>query len=152
MFEISRRAQLALYVLVELARAPDRRRSAEDLAKQFVVSNSHLAKVLQDLGRQYWIEGTRGAGGGYKLMVDPKKISMADVIELLEGKTNLSRCSLAHESSACGGNIECEIGHVMNEINEHAYYTLKSINLQLLAKPRRKGSTAAILGRLASVS
>jgi len=135
MFSVSKRAELGLYVLVELATEPTCQRSADDLAAALDVSTNHLAKVLQSLARAGWIAGTRGVGGGYQMTADPKELSMADVIELFEGATELSPGRMAGRGTERSGEVAGEIEAVMTEINEQAYYTLKSINIQLLAHP-----------------
>ena len=138
MYDVSKRSQLGLYVMVALTREPKKQRSNEELARMLNASTNHLAKVLQTLARAGWISSTRGAGGGYVLACNPTLISMADVVELFEGPTQLKRCSLTKPQSPCEDWIGCEIGSVMQEINEQAYYTLKSINLYLLAHPPGK--------------
>jgi Rrf2 family protein len=126
-----------------MAREPTKQRSVDQLAEVLGVGPHHLAKVMQGLARRRWISGTRGAGGGYQLQSNPKEISMADVIELFEGPTHLTQCSLADANSPCQKMAPCQVGRIMQEINEQAYYTLTSVNLLLLAHPpeRATGST-----------
>lgn len=134
MLNLSKRAQLGLYVLVELANAKGEQRSNEELATSLDVSVNHLAKVMQTLGRVGWIIGSRGVGGGYRMTADPKNISMADVVAVFEGEPNLEHCSLAN-GEHCDEVAECNIHHVIHEIEEQAYFTLKSVTLHMLAQP-----------------
>lgn len=140
MFELSTRARIGLYVMVELARDAGRLRSTVELADTLDVSVNHLAKVMGALAKEGFVDGTRGPAGGYLLMADPKKISMADVIAVFEGRPKLgSQCSLK-PGKTCKHAGRCEIKNVVREIEEHAYYTFDSVTIHLLAHPR-KGST-----------
>ncbi|MEE8409101.1 MAG: Rrf2 family transcriptional regulator [Myxococcota bacterium] len=130
---LSKRTQLGLYVLVELVNDDRDQRSNEELATSLEVSVNHLAKVMQTLGRVGWIVGSRGVGGGYRMIADPKNISMADVVAVFEGEPNLDDCSLA-KGERCDEVAECTIHRVIHEIEEQAYFTLKSVTLHMLAQ------------------
>ncbi len=135
MLNLSKRAQLGLYVLVELAYDEGDQRSNEELALSLDVSVNHLAKVMQTLGRVGWIVGSRGVGGGYRMIADPKNLSMADVVAVFEGEPNLEYCSLAN-GERCDEVAECTIHRVIHEIEDQAYFTLKSVTLHMLSQSR----------------
>lgn len=147
MFNLSKRARFGIYVLVELTRSPESQRSTEELAQLFGVSANHLSKVMQRLAREGWVVGTRGPSGGYQLAADPKILCMADVIELFEGSPRFDVCSLADRAD-CAQAIQCEIKHVVREIEEQSFYTLKSVTIHLLAHPSRTKPEPQKAGRL----
>jgi Rrf2 family protein len=132
MFDLSKRARLGLYVMVELARSPGAQRSNEDLAEALRVSGNHLAKVLQTLAKAGWIVGTRGAGGGYRADFDPKRVSMADVVALFEGEPSLAPAT--HAGHDCDHAADCAIKKVVQEIEVQAYYTLQSVTVDMLSR------------------
>ena len=136
MLNLSKRARLGLYVMVELARTPAAQRSNDELAQTLDVSQTHLAKVMQALARNGWIAGTRGAHGGYRVTFDAKKISMADVIQLFEGQPSFDACALA-EHDSCSNAGECAIKRVVQEIETQAYYTMQSVTIEMLVQPNK---------------
>lgn len=75
---------------------------AEDLA----IPANYLAKVLQRLGREGIVDGTRGRNGGYRLSVAPESLSVAHIIapfqEIAEPENCLmgGPCDLADPCSA----------------------------------------------------
>lgn len=140
MINLSKRAQLGLYVLVELSRAHGEQRSNEELARTLGVSVNHLAKVMQALARAGWVVGSRGVGGGYRMTADAKIISMADVLAVFEGATNLETCAIARDAP-CAKHDRCTIHGVIREIEEQAYFTLQSVTLHMLA--HRSGARQA---------
>ena len=127
MFSLSKRVRLGLSVLVTLARAAETR-TGEELAQELDASPNHLAKVLQALARKGWIEGTRGAKGGYRMTEDPHRVSMADVVTLFEGPWR-------DLPSGNGPSPGLSIDSILQEIDEQAYYTLESVTIRLLAHP-----------------
>ena len=66
--------------------------SVKLIAKELVVSESYLAKVLQPVVKQGLLDSSRGAKGGYRLKKNPKKIMLMDLLLLLEGKFPESIC------------------------------------------------------------
>jgi len=93
MFTISKRGDYGLEILTVLARngketvMPLRQLTKESkLPYRFA---SQLAVALREAG----ILGSReGAGGGYFLAKDPKKVTVADVVKVLEGEKGLVEC------------------------------------------------------------
>jgi Rrf2 family protein len=121
----------ALLAVLELARDPARQMSAAEIAEIYGISVNHLAKVLRDLGRAGLVEAVRGVGGGYRFAGNARRTSLYDVIDLfgdivtdgsdlpgVDGDTEIARA----------------LGGVLNEVDEIAIATLKSISLATLLK------------------
>ncbi len=137
---ITKASRFALYALVEMARAPDRRFTAAELAERNGISQHHLAKVLAQLQRRGWVEGQRGPSGGYRLAVDPGELTMADVVELVEGPLGSGGCAVcAFRGSGpecTASEAACRVHDVITEIETGMLYTLRSITIATLARPR----------------
>ena len=123
----------ALFSVLELARAPGRQMSAAEIAEVYGISVNHLAKVLRVLGRAGLVEAVRGVGGGYRFCGNAKRISLYDVIDLFGDIV-----TDASEMPGPAGTTEIAqaLGRVLNEIDEIAVATLKSISLATLLKSR----------------
>lgn len=65
---------------------------ADQLAERHEVSRNHLMKIVTDLGRQGLLETTRGRGGGLRLLKDPSKIRIGDVVRASETDFRLVGC------------------------------------------------------------
>lgn len=59
--------------------------SCKDLAKQVGVSPTTAAKLLKALARDGLLNSQRGLRGGYELARDVASISVADVVQAIEG-------------------------------------------------------------------
>lgn len=63
----------------------DRWRRIEEIAGGNGISEGFLLQVFQDLKKSGLVDSKRGANGGYALSRPPESISLADIIESVEG-------------------------------------------------------------------
>jgi len=128
---LQKATRCALFAVLELAQDPTRQVSAADIAEKYGLSSNHLAKILRDLARAGLLESMRGAGGGYTFSANPKRVTLYEVVRLFEdvGKDSTRRAEAGDES-----DIGRALGQVLNEIDEIAVSTLKSITLTTLLK------------------
>ncbi len=71
---------------------------SQDIAKEYHIPLEYLLKILQQMVRADILHSKRGPGGGFSLAKHPKKITMLDIIEAVEGPMagNLNLAKLAH--------------------------------------------------------
>lgn len=121
----------ALFAVLELARDPERQMSAAEIASAYGISVNHLAKVLRDLGRAGLVEAVRGVGGGYRFSGNAKRTSLYDIVNLF-GDIDAATGGLPGP----GGDtaVARALGRVLQEVDEIAVATLKSISLATLLK------------------
>lgn len=130
---------LALFSVLEFAAEPARRMAVSGIAAKYRVSPHHLAKVLRKLRRAGMLRATRGAGGGYLFAANPKRVTLADVIELFEEVGTAGRRAMARRS-----DTEDALDAVLAEIDQTANATFRSITLATMLKliARRAGRAA----------
>jgi Rrf2 family nitric oxide-sensitive transcriptional repressor len=104
--------------------------SAAEIAAKYEVSTHHLAKVLNRLARAGLLHAARGAGGGYRLAGNAKRLTLMDVIALFEDIGTPRRRGAPPE--------ELALDRVLEEIDETAKATFRSITLDTLIKLIRK--------------
>ena len=121
----------ALLAVLELARDPERQISATEIADRYGISANHLAKVLRDLGRAGLVEAVRGAGGGYRFSGNAKRTSLYDVIDLFGDIVTEAR---RRQGPADHTDVGRALARVLDEVDEIAVATLKSITLATLLK------------------
>ena len=81
-----------LRVLMYCAARPQQLVTISELAERHGVSRNHLMKIVTDLGRQGVLETTRGRGGGLRLLKDPARIRVGDVVRASETDFRLVEC------------------------------------------------------------
>jgi Rrf2 family protein len=99
--EITRKADLAVRSLLELA-ALDRRAKSSELAERLETTPGYLSQVVAPLVARGWVRSDPGPTGGYRLVADPGQLTVLEVIEAVEGPTDTGRCVL--EDRACSGH------------------------------------------------
>ncbi|MDJ0521719.1 MAG: SUF system Fe-S cluster assembly regulator [Planctomycetota bacterium] len=112
------------------------RRSAADLARETGLPAPTVSKLLRLLSRAELLEAQRGAQGGYQLTRDPAGITVANIIEAIEGPIALMDC-LDDTAPDCDVQSLCPTRTNWDRINQAILTALSSISLEEMATPQR---------------
>jgi Rrf2 family protein len=82
-------------------------------------SKHHVAKVMQQLVKNQYLDSFRGPSGGFILKKKPQEISLLDIYETIEGKIEISICPMKNQVCPLG---KCFMNNLTNDM------TLKFIN------------------------
>src|SRR5437764_15407149 len=94
MLRLAKKADYALIAMKHLAlRGDSGSSSAREIAGMYDIPIELMAKVLQKLVRRGLLASHQGTRGGYKLARVPTQISVADVIQAIEGPVTVTACS-----------------------------------------------------------
>ena len=120
MLKLNKKTEYALIALQHMqSKAQDEITSAKEVAENYDLPASLLAKVLQQLAKQEIIEPILGPSGGYKLRKSLDKIKLNDFIEIIEGPVGLVDCINDPDCGHIGTcNIRLPIERVNNTIKE----------------------------------
>jgi len=129
--KLQKASSFALYAVLELAANPTSQLSGTEIADKYGISAHHLAKVLRDLGRAGIVDAARGVGGGYRLAVNPKRLTLFDVIQVFEpvGPENASK-----DDPELATDAGCALRMVLDELDDHALATFRSITISTMLK------------------
>lgn len=94
MFRLSRRADYATRVLLELAIAQDQKLTAQKAAERSGIRLPFLRKAVADLVAAGLLITQPGPGGGMTLARPASQVSMLDIVEALEGPVCMNACLL----------------------------------------------------------
>ena len=86
-----------------------------------------LAKILQELCKEGYVNAIKGSKGGYMLNKNLSNINLIDFIESIEGPVGIVKCSTDID---CELLDLCNIKSPINKINTNIRNVLKKINLQ----------------------
>ena len=109
--EVSRKTDYALRILSILVKNPDKVISVRDAAQ---ASDVPYSRVIQhDLVRSHIVSSMRGAQGGMSLAVDPKEITLLDVVEAIQGPILIAGCeSAGPDNTPCPRKASCSFNPV----------------------------------------
>lgn len=91
---VSEAVNLAIHAMLVLSANPKRRISTVMIAEHLRVSSSHLAKVMQRLAIAGLVSSMRGTTGGFVLACDPQKVSIAQIVDVIDQGKFTSSCLL----------------------------------------------------------
>lgn len=95
---ISEAASLAVHSMVLIAGSSEIL-NVNHIADVTHSSRNHLAKVMQVLVKNNYLDSVRGPKGGFTLKGDPKKINLLEIYELIEGNLEAHHCGI--ETQKC---------------------------------------------------
>lgn len=135
---VSRLADYSIVVTTQLARHPQRSMSAVEIAAATHIPPPTASKVLKALVRADLLTSHRGARGGYGLARAAAEISVAEVIEALEGPIALTSC-VENGGHDCGIEHLCQTRSSWHRINDAIRGALDGITLADMVTPSPTG-------------
>jgi Rrf2 family protein len=132
MLRLSKKADYALMAMKHLAtRTDSASSSAREIAEQYDIPVELMAKVLQRLARRGLVSSLQGTRGGYRLARPTTQISVAEIIQAIDGPLNVTACST--EAENCGQYAKCSVRDPLWKIKDRIVAALADCSLQEIA-------------------
>jgi FeS assembly SUF system regulator len=131
MLRISKLTDYATVVLASLAEQPDQLRTAAALAVRTRIAPPTVSKLLKQLHKAGLLTSARGLRGGYQLARPPAQITVAAILDALEGPVALTDCAGGH--GQCGIEHNCRVAPVWQRLNIAVRRALSDVTLAELA-------------------
>jgi len=141
MIRMSKLTDYAIVVLAHLARA-DATVTAQELARRSRVPLPTVSKLCKELSRAGLVVSHRGRRGGYSLSRGPEAISMAQVVEALEGPIALTVCG-SPGAEPCGIELSCIAKGTWDPVSRAVQSALRALPLSEIG-PFRVGRDAPV--------
>jgi Rrf2 family protein len=133
MLRLSKKADYALMAMKHLALRGDRgSSSAREIAEQYDIPIELMAKVLQRLVRGGLLASHQGTRGGYQLARLAAQISVADVIQAIDGPVTVTACS-TDEGGTCDQFAKCNVRDPLRRVRERIAAALGECTIAELA-------------------
>lgn len=110
----SEAASIGMHGMVLVARAGETI-NVQKIADITGSSRHHVAKVMQRLVKEGFLLSNRGPSGGFKLNIEPDKISLLQIYEAIEGSVKVISCP--HEKHVCPFD-KCILGSVVSNMTQ----------------------------------
>lgn len=112
------------------------RANAASLAQEAGIPVPTAQKLASLLGRAGLLKSTRGSGGGIKLARPAAAITLADIIEAVDGPIALTACLDAAGADCCALDSPCSLRPHWMGVNQLVRDALAQVTLaQLIAAP-----------------
>ncbi len=133
MLRVSTKGEYGVRIMVDLAHHyGDRPRSLTDISQSEMLPLAYLEQLVKLLREADppLVVSTRGAHGGYRLSRDPAKISMGEIVRVLEGPIAPMICATEGEmTQICGLLDSCKTKYLWAKVRDAVAHTLDSITL-----------------------
>ena len=113
------------------------RRKASDLAEELDASAGFLAQALTPLVAKGWVRSDPGPTGGYTSVVPLDQITVLDLVEAVEGGTDVTTCVL--QDRPCSGGGRCALHDAWSRARSSLLADLAATPLSSVAASRAGG-------------
>ena len=114
------------------------------IAEEQALPINYLEQLMSQLRKANLVTALRGPHGGFVLARPSAEITVAEVVEALEGPLILTDCPSG--PGCCGQPEACAVGEVWQEATEALRGALQHTSLAALAdRARAKASTSALM-------
>ena len=142
--KLSKKSEYGLRALLELAAS----NGAADIQRHDIAARQHipvqfLEQILLTLKRAGLLTSRRGIKGGYRLIKQPKDITLGQVIRILDGPLAPIGCvskTAFHKCKECPYSTQprCPLQHVMGTVRDAIAGILDHYTLEDFASSSRK--------------
>ncbi len=132
-----RLTHLADYAVVMMTaaarREPGARLSAAELSQETGVPLPTAQKLMGRLAGAGLLNSSRGAAGGFSLARPVNEISLAEIVEAVEGPIAMTVCTGHEGASDCALDAHCRVKPHMSIVTNTIRGALGAVSLQSLA-------------------
>jgi len=133
---LTSRSDYGLLLVTFLADQPrEESFSIAEVSSHFNLPQAFLEQIARDLKRAHILISRRGRDGGYRLVRNPERVSVVEVIEALEGPLQAVSC----QTDDCPAVAACFTRSFWLVFQKHLHRTLREVTVaDLLAKSPHK--------------
>lgn len=131
---ISTKGRYATRMLLDIAQHQDQDQgyvSMKSIAERQAISKKYLEQFTAQLAKAGLLDIKRGNQGGYRLMKDPKDITLQDILSITEGSMHAVAC-LEHSPNRCERCSFCPTLPAWAGLDAVVEQYLSSVTLQML--------------------
>ncbi|MBM3789213.1 MAG: Rrf2 family transcriptional regulator [Acidobacteria bacterium] len=104
---VSQTGKYALRILGYLAGRPGEWIQGREIAAGTGIPANYLSKILNQLRKRGLVQSQKGWGGGFLLSAESLQVPIAEVVEIIEGPRNDSKCIF--EMKECDSGNPCPL-------------------------------------------
>ncbi|KQP80257.1 Rrf2 family transcriptional regulator [Methylobacterium sp. Leaf117] len=140
---LTRYTDYSLRTLIYLGLHEPQQSSIAEIARAYGISESHLTKVVHQMGRSGFIQTSRGRGGGLRLGKPAAEITVGAVVRETEEDLALVEC---FAGGSCAISAPCRLRRVLGEALAAFLAVLDHYTLADLIEESSGAEIAALLG------
>jgi len=131
MLKLTKSTDFALRILIYLA-GENRSSTVPIMASKLGISYNHLSKIVQTLAKANIINTRQGKNGGVELNKKPTSINLKQIVDLMDGRPQLSMCldeNAENDTKICVLTETCKLKHVFLTIQDQIDHMFEEVNI-----------------------
>ena len=89
-----------------------------EISKRQNIPENYLEQIMLILKRAGYISSKRGVGGGFVLLHDPAKLTLGEIIRLVEGHIEPILCGKTPHTGSCGEEDSCAFREIWVKVTD----------------------------------
>lgn len=131
--KLTKGSEFAILVLMYLVEKRARA-TTKDISKKLGISLHHLHKIVKYLSNAGYLRNLTGRNGGIELVMEPDKITLLEIIRLIEGPIYFTNCLF--NKYKCLLSSECRLKIKMEEVQVKILDIFKSTTIGEMVKSK----------------
>lgn len=135
MNKLNRKLEYSLMALKHMSlKMPGELTSAKEVSDRYHAPFDATARVMQLMAQHGILRSEQGATGGYQITKDLSKVTLQDLLNVIQGPTQIAKCM---QDEACEMQTSCNIISPIQSLNQklNEFYSNLSLR-ELLVKDR----------------
>lgn len=136
MVRITKKVDYSILILCHLAQNPHKACSAREISDRFAIPRPVVANLLKALCKNDLLRSQRGNRGGYWLLHSPGDLTLAQLLQAVEGDFAFANCTYGGplgEISACPRSGQCPSEDALRYVHQEIHKILNSVTIEQLA-------------------
>jgi Rrf2 family protein len=145
MFKLSKKADYGLIAMKHLAiHRHEHACSANEIAEEYGISATLMAKVLQKLAKHGLVAAKHGSTGGYQLSRRSDQISALEVLTAIDGPVLITSCVTSH--GYCDATERCSVKEPLQRVKESILGVLGTVTIAHLSEEKQEPALVELKG------
>ncbi|MHA5056737.1 RrF2 family transcriptional regulator [Acinetobacter schindleri] len=129
--QLNKFTDYALRILMYIAQPKEMPYTIAELANELQVSENHAMKIVHFMAKQDWLITTRGRGGGIRMNPLTLKISLGQIVRILQQDSQVVECN----TPPCVLRKNCGLKGILDDAVEQFYASLDQYTLSEVVTP-----------------
>jgi Rrf2 family nitric oxide-sensitive transcriptional repressor len=129
MKKVNRKLEYSLMALRHMSqKIPGELTTAKEVADSYHAPFDVTSRVMQLMAQKGLLKSEQGAFGGYQITKDLAKVTLDDLISIIEGPTKIAKCM--HKEDPCEIQSSCNIISPIHNLNQKLTEFYQSVSLK----------------------
>jgi len=126
-----------LFIAIGAKKNPKTKTTVDEIVKKLRLPERFLRRILQKLAKNKILSSYKGKDGGFSFLKSPEDVSLADIIDIFQGKLDITNCLL--KGKACPNIKICVLRRKIKNVGQSVNIEFKKITIASLLKEAQHG-------------